>query len=127
MAHGQLGVVLRHLRQLIGAAPAADRTDAQVLEEFARLHSEAAFTTLVQRYGPLVLGLCQRVLRNGHDAEDAFQATFLVLARRAGSIRKQSSVGSWLYGVAYRVAQKAKVRAARRRASQPDVPVSTPL
>lgn len=122
MAQPPFAVVLRHLRQLLGAEAVGDWTDAQALEEFAQRRTEAAFTTLVERYGPLVLGLCRRVLRNDHDAEDAFQATFLVLARRAGSIRKQASVGSWLYGVAYRIAQKAKVRAARRRASQAEPP-----
>jgi RNA polymerase sigma factor (sigma-70 family) len=76
----------------------------------------------VQRYSPIVLGVCRRVLRHEQDAEDAFQATFLVLFRQAGSIRKRQSVGSWLYGVAYRIAQKARVKKGRR--SMREAPLS---
>ncbi|MBY0522249.1 MAG: sigma-70 family RNA polymerase sigma factor [Gemmataceae bacterium] len=116
MADGQLGLVLRHIRRLIGTEGApADGTDAQLLERFVATRDEAAFETLVQRYGALVLGVCRRVLRDEHATEDAFQATFVVLARKAASIRKQESIGSWLYGVAYRVAVRAKSSAQKRR------------
>ena len=77
--------------------------------------SEAAFTALVERHGPMVLGVCRAVLGDRHDAEDACQATFLVLAQRAGLIRRGDSVASWLYGVARRVALRARREAARRR------------
>ncbi|MCI0457689.1 MAG: hypothetical protein L0Z62_12025 [Gemmataceae bacterium] len=88
--------------------------DQQLLERFVADRDEDAFTALVHRHGPMVTGVCHRLLRETHDAEDAFQATFLVLARKATSIRKGESVGSWLHGVALRVARKARVEAARR-------------
>src|SRR5438552_15552337 len=115
MANAPLSSVLRHLRKLLGPRPDATLRDAQLLERFARQHDEAAFEALVQRHGPLVLGLCRRILANVHDAEDAFQATFLLLARKAGSIRKPQSVGSWLHGVAYRLAVRARANTAQRR------------
>src|SRR5207302_1016069 len=93
-------------------------TDRELLEGFTELREETLFETLVDRHGPLVLGVCQRVLNHEQDAEDAFQATFLVLARKAGSIRKFESVGSWLYGVAYRLALKLRASAAQRRAHE---------
>ena len=77
-------------------------TDARLLESFVARRDEAAFAALVQRHGPMVLGTCRRVLRDPHDAEDAFQAAFLVLVRKADSIRRRELLGNWLYGVAYR-------------------------
>jgi RNA polymerase sigma factor (sigma-70 family) len=106
--------VLLRLRQLVGAGQTARQSDAQLLEQFARHRDQAAFAALVRRHGPLVLGVCRRVLHNGHDAEDALQATFLVLARKARSIAKPEAVGSWLYQVAYRVAIRARARTAAR-------------
>jgi RNA polymerase sigma factor (sigma-70 family) len=91
-----------------------DLTDRQLLERFTTRQDETAFQMLVERYGPLVLGVCERVLNHAQDAEDAFQATFLVLVRKAGSIGKPELLGNWLYGVAYRTAMKAKASAARR-------------
>src|SRR4051794_29760420 len=78
--------------------------DAELLERFATENDEAAFAIIVRRYGPLVRGVCRRILHHDQDTEDAFQATFLVLARKAGSIHKQASLWSWLYKVAYRIA-----------------------
>ena len=127
MADRSLSPVLRYLRALSAPPPTGELTDGQLLERFAAQRDESAFTVLVRRHGPLVLAVCRRVLRHEHDAEDAFQATFLVLAQKAGSIRKRESVGSWLHGVAYRVSAKARTGAARRRTRQralPDLPAA---
>jgi len=98
---------------LAGAA-AGGLTDADLLERFVRQRDEAAFEVLVWRHGPKVLGVCRRTLGHEQDAEDAFQATFLVLARRANSISRRQAVASWLYQVAYRAALRAKARAPKR-------------
>jgi RNA polymerase sigma factor (sigma-70 family) len=92
----------------------AGLTDGQLLGRFLANRDEDAFRTLVQRHGPMVLGVCRRILANGHDADDAFQATFLVLAVKAGRIVPRDAVGAWLHGVAYRTAKKAKAMNARR-------------
>jgi RNA polymerase sigma-70 factor (ECF subfamily) len=89
-------------------------TDAQLLERFAVRREEAAFEALLHRHGPLVFGVCRRLLGNPHDAEDAFQATFLILARKAGSIGRPALLGNWLYGVAHRVAARARKTSLRR-------------
>src|SRR5438876_4438872 len=112
MARKQLASVLQYIRTALGAPTTGDTTDADLLGRFAVRREEAAFTALLERHGPLVLGVCRRVLGNAADAEDAFQATFLVLVKKAGSIRKGASVASWLHGVAYRVALEARTRAA---------------
>jgi RNA polymerase sigma factor (sigma-70 family) len=113
MATLRTDVVLRHLRDLV--APVGDVEDGLLLRRFCRLRDGAAFAALMQRHGRLVLAVCRRVLRHDQDAEDAFQATFLVLTRRAGSIRNRGALAAWLHGVAYRVAMRAKRDAARRR------------
>lgn len=107
--------VLRYIRRIVAAECAVDLPDRELLERFANRRDEAAYTALVRRHGPMVLRLCVRVLQNEQDAEDAFQATFLVLIRRAASLRPQESVAGWLYSVAYRIAQKLRIDAARRR------------
>jgi RNA polymerase sigma factor (sigma-70 family) len=107
----QAGTILRHLGTLVGP----NQTDAQLLGRFAAQREEAAFAALMGRHGRLVWGVCQRLLHREQDAEDAFQATFLVLAHRAASIRDGTSLASWLYGVARRVALKARRAAARRQ------------
>src|SRR5579871_4041877 len=90
-------------------------SDRDLLQRYVDRRDEAAFAALVQRYGPLVLGVCRRVLGHAQDSEDAFQATFFVLARKAGAITKGASMGGWLYRVAYRIARKLKGRQARRQ------------
>src|SRR6516164_5689828 len=117
MATASLGVLLRHIHQLAGEPPGSTRslTDRQLLDDFARRRDESAFAALVARHGALVLRVCRRVLGHEQDAEDAFQATFLVLARNTRSIRKREGLASWLHGVAYRTAMRARRGAARRR------------
>jgi RNA polymerase sigma factor (sigma-70 family) len=118
MAKGRLHHLLRHVRGLAAAEDAAARPDRALLERFVQNGDEGAFAALVQRHGPMVLGVCRRVLRHDHDADDAFQAAFLVLARRAASIRKKASLPSWLHGVAYRVAAHLRRQVARRHARE---------
>lgn len=118
MASEQGGTLLRSVRTLFGAGTVGELTDAQLLERFLSGHdgqAEMAFEALVTRHGSMVLDVCRNVLRDAHDAQDAFQATFLILARRAKTIRRRDSVASWLFGVARRVASRAKSEAARRR------------
>jgi RNA polymerase sigma factor (sigma-70 family) len=102
------------LRRLVARTDAGSSSDTQLLQRFVCQRDELAFELLVWRHGPMVLGVCRRILRDEHDAEDAFQATLLALARKAGSIGKRESVGSWLYKVAYRVALRAREAALRR-------------
>jgi RNA polymerase sigma factor (sigma-70 family) len=103
------------VRRLRSGSTAADRPDAELLHRYAAGRDEAAFEALVRRHGPMVLGVCRRLLRCDADAEDAFQATFLVLARKAAAVRDPTAVGNWLYGVAANVARRARVRNRRRR------------
>src|SRR6516165_257259 len=104
------------LRQLYNSLAADEGVaDADLLERFLARRDEEAFAALLGRHGPMVLGVCRRVLGDAHAAEDAFQATFLILVRRAGAIRKRAALGSWLHGVAYRAALKARAREACRR------------
>jgi RNA polymerase sigma factor (sigma-70 family) len=115
MAHRQLGTVLHYLRRLAIHEQWRERTDAELLDHFSGHFDRAAFAALMQRHGRLVLNVCRHVLAQEQDAEDAFQATFLVLARNARSICKTASLASWLHGVAYRTAMSAKRGAGRRR------------
>jgi RNA polymerase sigma factor (sigma-70 family) len=118
MANAPLGAVLRHVRALSGAEDLLATTDGQLLERFVAGREEGAFALLLRRHGPMVLGVSRRVLQREQDAEDVFQATFLILARKAGSIRQRDRVGCWLHGVAHRLALKARARAASRRAHE---------
>src|SRR5262249_3622326 len=115
MANGPMSGVIRHLRRAARLQHGRGMTDGPLLEQFLTRREEAAFEAPLRRHGPMVLGVGRRVLRNAHDAEDAFQATFLVLVRKAASVVPRDGVGNWLYGVAYRTALKARTAAARRR------------
>ncbi len=118
--------VTRELRAIIDGGTVTGLTDGQLLERFAShrgAEAEPAFTALVMRHGPLVFGVCQSLLRNAHDAEDAFQATFMVLARKAGSIRQPDRLGPWLYGVAHRTARRLKDKNARRKSYEAEAAV----
>jgi RNA polymerase sigma factor (sigma-70 family) len=119
MTAAPLDTVLRHIRKLTAAAD--EPTDGQCLRRFTARRDESAFTELVRRHGPLVLGVCRRLLPDPCDAEDAFQATFLVLVRRAATLDARRPLGPWLYGVARRTALKARAAALRRLASQTEV------
>jgi RNA polymerase sigma factor (sigma-70 family) len=118
MAKQSLNGVLQHLRNVAAVQTYHGLSDRDLLERFALTHDEAAFTVLIERHGPMVLGVCRRALPNFHDAEDACQATFLVLARKAASVRKKTSLSSWLHGVACRVAANLKRDHARRKARE---------
>jgi RNA polymerase sigma factor (sigma-70 family) len=107
--------MLRQVRRFLGAEKLRELTDGQLLERFADIRDELAFTALLNRHGPLVFGVCRRLLSNSHDAEDACQATFLVLLRCADRLDRERSLASWLHTVAYRVALKARASAARRK------------
>ena len=109
--------LVHHLRRL--AAPPATDSDAALLRRYVHSHDEAAFADLVARHGPMVWRVCRRVLGDEHAAEDAYQATFLVLARRAGGVRRPQALAGWLYGVALRVARKARGAAFRRPRQAP--------
>jgi RNA polymerase sigma factor (sigma-70 family) len=104
------------------AATGDEPGDDVLLERFTARREEAAFAELVRRHGPLVLGICRRVLQHEQDSEDAFQAVFCVLARKAGTIRRGTAVGSWLYAVATRIARKAKAARVRRRMRESELP-----
>jgi RNA polymerase sigma factor (sigma-70 family) len=113
MSEGQRGVVWQRLCAVIGPTP-GDPTDGQLLERYAVHREPAAFAALVRRHGPMVFGLCRRVLGDPHAAEDAFQATFLVLVRKATALDRRRPLGNWLYTVAYHAALKARASSAHR-------------
>src|SRR5262249_18516182 len=104
--------IRRTLLQLGGASAL---TDGELLARFVATREQAAFEGLVRRHGPMVLRVCRRILHQAHDAEDAFQATFIVLMRKAHSLARQELLANWLYGVAYRVALKARAGACHRQ------------
>jgi RNA polymerase sigma factor (sigma-70 family) len=118
MADGPFSDVLRLLRGLAGLADAGGLTDTELLECFLARRDQAAFEAPVARHGPMVLGICRNLPRDPHAAEDAFQATFLILAHKAGSIGQRDLLANWLYGVARRVAARARAATCRRHARE---------
>src|SRR5690348_14188672 len=111
----QMNEIVRHLREAVLRQDGAGLADGQLVGRFVEHRDETAVAALVRRHGPMVWGVCRRVLGNHHDAEDAFQATFLVLVRKAASVRQREMVGNWLYGVAHQTALKARAMRAKRR------------
>jgi RNA polymerase sigma factor (sigma-70 family) len=126
MAKTAASPILHLIRRVVEDQRLKDLPDQELLRCFLAGRDQAAFDALLRRHGPMVLDVCRKVLGKEQDAEDAFQATFLVLARKAGSIRKRESVGSWLYGVAYRTASKVRVNSAKRQKHEARVPGRTP-
>ena len=120
MMPAELQVLIRHVRRFAGRRELVNRSDRDLLTEYARQRDEEAFTALVSRHAGLVAGVCRRVLRNEQDVEDAFQATFLVLSRRARSRFIPESVASWLHSVAFRLALRTRKNAARRQQVERD-------
>jgi RNA polymerase sigma factor (sigma-70 family) len=118
MRHAAFSSFMQMLRRVAARHARDEQADAELLARFVRQRDEGAFEVLVHRHGPIVWGVCRRLLTRTEDAEDAFQAAFVVLLRRAGSIRDGSLLGNWLYGVAYRVAVRARARAVRRAARE---------
>jgi cytochrome c peroxidase len=117
--------ILQSIRRLVEDESVRQLSDRHLLQQFSDHRDEAAFGTLLRRHGPMVLNVCRGVLSNEADAEDAFQATFLILARKAASIRKTDSVGSWLHGVAYRTALKAREQSSTRQKCEGHAPART--
>ncbi len=126
MASAGFGSTCRHLRDLFGAGSVAGLGDGPLLARFASSGDPLAFEALVARHGPMVLATCRAVLKSEHDAEDAFQATFLVLARRAGSVRGGEALGGWLHRVAYRAAVQAAAAARKRRRKEAEASAMAP-
>ena len=110
-----MNAAVRELQTLLAVGSLGRLSDEQLLDRFAEQREDAVFEAIVRRHGPMVWGVCRRVLRDHHDAEDAFQATFIVLARKAASVMIREKLGHWLYGVAYQTAMKAKSMRAKRR------------
>src|SRR5689334_16048416 len=118
MQDSRMGKVVQHLHSAALLGESVQLTDGQLLEYFVSRRDAAALEALVRRHGIMVWGVCRRVLQSHHDAEDAFQATFLVLLRKAATIVPREMVGNWLYGVAHQTALKARATRAKRRARE---------
>jgi RNA polymerase sigma-70 factor (ECF subfamily) len=117
-----LNKIVTQLRRAVPLPDGGDLSDGQLLAQFIGRHDEAAFEALVKRHGPMVLGVCRRLLDSSHDSEDAFQATFLILVHKAVSLKSRERVGNWLYGVAYNTALAVRAKNNRRRSKEKQVP-----
>src|SRR5690349_10559909 len=115
MSATAMGGFLQRLKRGMAAETLGSLADQELLERFLASRDEGAYVALLRRHGPMILRICRRVLTREPDAEDAFQATFLVLARQAGTIRKHASLASWLHSVAYHIALEMRNNTARRR------------
>ena len=122
MKNGGTATAIRDLGTLFNVGATGALSDGELLGRFVDRREGAIFEAIIGRHGPMVWGVCRRVLRDHHDAEDAFQATFLVLARKAASVMPREKLGNWLYGVAYRTAMKARAMKAKRRVRENQVP-----
>ncbi|APW61915.1 sigma-70 family RNA polymerase sigma factor [Paludisphaera borealis] len=116
------GLIVRDFQSLFSSGALGGLSDGQLVERYVARREEAVFEAIVERHGAMVWGVCRRVLRDHHDAEDAFQATFLVLARKASSIMPREMVGNWLHGVAYQTAARARGATFKRRGRERQVP-----
>src|SRR5262245_5721186 len=121
MARTQMSEVLLHIRRTMLADSGPSLTDQKLLEDFIHCRDESALAVLVHRHAAMVWGVCRRVLRDYHDAEDAFQATFLVLVRKASSIASRALLANWLYGVAHQTALNVQTIVTRRRGRERQV------
>src|SRR5262245_10308338 len=121
MATGSIGSAIQRLRCTLHLHEDAPQ-DFMLLAQFIDHRDEAAFAAILRRHGPMVMGVCRRLLQNPCDAEDAFQATFLILVRKAAAIARRELLANWLYGVAYNTALKARALNMRRRAREKQVP-----
>jgi RNA polymerase sigma factor (sigma-70 family) len=126
MANAELRTVVRYIRDVAGTPESKDQNDGELLRAFRAHGDQAAFEGIVKQHGPLVMAVCRRTLGHVQDAEDAFQATFLILARRAASIRKEESLAAWLHGVACRVSKSARRSVVRRRKHEGQAQASHP-
>ena len=121
MSSGQRAIALDSMRRLFDSGTAVGQSDRQLLDRFIAARDETAFEAILRRHGPMVLGVCRRAIADQNDVDDAFQATFLILVRKAGSIHDRDVLATWLFGVARRVAVRASTIARRRRARERNI------
>ena len=119
MASGQFAGAYRQIARLFKGGSVSGLSEGQLLDRFVTERDDNAFEAIVARHGPTVLGVCRAVLNDPNDVEDAFQATFLVLVKKANALRDRDLLGNWLYGVAYRVAKRARSEASRSSTDRP--------